>query len=60
MPSNTAALLMEMWSAANAGLIVPQEARSPKNTTSTNLESFVAEVFAPAYRNFAVTQATDF
>jgi uncharacterized protein YbjT (DUF2867 family) len=60
MPSNTAALLMEMWSAANAGLIVPEEARSPKNTTSTNLESFVAEVFAPAYRNFAVTQATDF
>jgi hypothetical protein len=38
-----------MWNGANAGLIVPQEARSVKNTTPTKLESFVAEVFAPAY-----------
>jgi hypothetical protein len=60
MPTNTVALLMEMWSAANSGLIAPQEARSPENTTSTNLESFVAEVFAPAYRNFAVTRAAHF
>jgi hypothetical protein len=38
-----------MWDGANAGLILPQEARSPKNTTPTTLESFVANVFAPAY-----------
>lgn len=41
-------LILEMWEGANAGLIVPQEQRSPRNTTPTSLESFVAEVFAPA------------
>jgi uncharacterized protein YbjT (DUF2867 family) len=50
MPKNTAELIIEMWDSANAGLIVPQEARSAKNTTPTALESFVKEVFAPAYR----------
>ena len=45
----TTQLLVEMWDGANAGLIVPQEARSPKNTTPTTLESFVTDVFAPAY-----------
>ena len=54
MPNTTVALLMEMWSGANSGLIVPQEARSSKNTTAATLESFVADVFAPAYRNFAI------
>jgi uncharacterized protein YbjT (DUF2867 family) len=49
LPKKTAELLIEMWDGANAGLIAPQEARSAKNTTPTTLESFVAEVFAPAY-----------
>jgi uncharacterized protein YbjT (DUF2867 family) len=49
LPKNTAALLIEMWKGANAGLIVPLEQRSAKNTTPTTLESFAAEVFAPAY-----------
>lgn len=49
LPKSTAALLIEMWKGANAGLITPQERRSPKNTTSTTLESFVAEVFAPVF-----------
>jgi uncharacterized protein YbjT (DUF2867 family) len=49
LPKSTAALLIEMWKGANAGLIVPQEPRSAKNTTPTTLESFAAEVFAPAY-----------
>jgi uncharacterized protein YbjT (DUF2867 family) len=49
LPKSTAALLIEMWQGANAGLIVPQEQRSAKNTTPTTLESFVTEVFAPAY-----------
>jgi uncharacterized protein YbjT (DUF2867 family) len=48
-PKKTAELLIEMWDGANAGLIVPQEVRSAKNTTPTTLESFVTEVFAPAY-----------
>ena len=49
LPKSTAALLIEMWKGANAGLIVPLEQRSPKNTTPTPLESFAAEVFAPAF-----------
>jgi uncharacterized protein YbjT (DUF2867 family) len=49
LPKKTAALLIEMWKSANAGLIVPQEQRSAKNTTPTAIESFVTEVFAPAY-----------
>jgi uncharacterized protein YbjT (DUF2867 family) len=53
LPKNTAALLIEMWKGANEGLIVPLEARSPKNTTPTTLESFVTEVFAPAYASKA-------
>jgi hypothetical protein len=54
LPKNTAALLIEMWKGANEGLIVPLEPRSPKNTTPTTLESFVTEVFAPAYASNAV------
>ncbi len=49
LPKSTAALLIEMWKGANAGLIVPLEQRSAKNTTPTTLEAFAAEVFAPAY-----------
>jgi uncharacterized protein YbjT (DUF2867 family) len=49
LPKTTAELIIEMWEGANAGLIVPQEARSARNTTPTTLESFVAEVFAPVY-----------
>jgi len=49
MPKSTAALMIEMWKGMNAGLTAPQETRSPKNTTPTTLESFVADVFAPAY-----------
>jgi uncharacterized protein YbjT (DUF2867 family) len=49
MPKTTAALLIEMWKGANAGLIAPLEQRSAKNTTPTTIETFVAEVFAPAY-----------
>jgi uncharacterized protein YbjT (DUF2867 family) len=49
IPKKTTELIMEMWDGANAGLIAPQEARSAKNTTPTTLESFVNEVFAPAF-----------
>lgn len=50
LPKRTAALLIEMWKGANAGLIVPIEPRRAENTTPTTLESFVAEVFVPAYQ----------
>ena len=49
LPKRTAELLIEMWDGANAGLIMPQEVRSAKNTTPTTLESFVTAVFAPVY-----------
>jgi hypothetical protein len=53
MPEATAALLIEMWTGANAGLIVPQEPRSVENSTPTTLEAFAADVFAPAYAALA-------
>jgi uncharacterized protein YbjT (DUF2867 family) len=49
LPKKTTQLLIEMWNGANAGLMMPQEARSSKNTTPTTLESFVTDAFAPAY-----------
>src|SRR5271166_1300365 len=49
LPKKTAELIIEMWDGANAGLIVPEEERSTRNTTPTTLESFVSRVFAPAY-----------
>lgn len=51
LPKKTAELILEMWEGANAGLIAPQEKRSVRNTTPTTLESFVTEVFVPAYKN---------
>jgi uncharacterized protein YbjT (DUF2867 family) len=53
LPKNSVALLIEMWNGANAGLIVPRERRSARNTTPTTLESFAVEVFAPAYQTVA-------
>jgi uncharacterized protein YbjT (DUF2867 family) len=53
LPNKTVALVIEMWKGANAGLVVPLEQRSAKNTTTTTLESFVTEVFAPAYSSMA-------
>lgn len=49
IPKKTGELLIEMMKAGNSGLLDPQESRSPANTTPTTIESFVAEVFAPAY-----------
>jgi len=56
LPKKTAGLILEMWAGANAGLISPKESRSAKNTTPTTLESFVAEFFAPAYRQMTDTK----
>ncbi len=53
MSSNTADLLLEMADALNSGHMKMLEPRSPANTTPTTLETFVAEVFLPAYREKA-------
>lgn len=49
LPKSSAALIIEMWQGANAGLIVPQQPRTAQNTTPTTIEWFAREVFAPAY-----------
>ena len=53
MSSNMVDLILEMSNALNTGHMKSQEPRSPRNTTATTLETFVAEVFAPAYRGKA-------
>jgi len=50
MSSNMADLLLEMAEALNSGYMRMLEPRSPENTTPTTLETFVAQVFVPAYR----------
>jgi len=49
IPKKSVDLLIEMMKAGNNGLLNPQEARSAANTTPTTIESFVAEVFVPAF-----------
>jgi uncharacterized protein YbjT (DUF2867 family) len=53
VPPKGAALYIEMYKAINAGVLIPQELRSPENTTPTSLEKFVQDVFAPAYHGKA-------
>lgn len=50
MPKSSAALVIEMWKAGNNGLVKAEEPRSPRNTTPTTLEDFVADVFVPIYK----------
>jgi uncharacterized protein YbjT (DUF2867 family) len=47
--TNMVNLILEMVGAMNSGHMRPLEARSPKNTTPTSYETFVAEEFVPAY-----------
>jgi uncharacterized protein YbjT (DUF2867 family) len=49
MSRDIAALLIEMWKATNSGVMKPLEPRDAQNTTPTSIETFVTEVFAPAY-----------
>jgi uncharacterized protein YbjT (DUF2867 family) len=53
MSSNMADLLLEMANALNSGHMKMLELRSPANATPTPLETFVAEIFLPAYRGKA-------
>jgi hypothetical protein len=55
IPPKAAALYIEMYKAINAGVLVPQERRSPENTTATSFEQFVQDVFVPAYHGKAPT-----
>jgi uncharacterized protein YbjT (DUF2867 family) len=48
--SKKAAVYIEMFQAINAGVLAPLEPRSPQNTTPTSFETFVRDVFVPAYR----------
>jgi uncharacterized protein YbjT (DUF2867 family) len=53
IPPKTAAQYIEMYKAINAGIVTPQEPRSPENSTPTSFEEFVQDVFAPAYHGKA-------
>ena len=55
VPPKGAALYIELYKAINAGILIPQEPRSPENTTPTSFEQFVQDVFAPAYHGEATT-----
>ena len=48
-----AAVYIEMFKAINAGVLAAQEPRSRENSTSTSFETFVQDVFAPAYHGRA-------
>jgi uncharacterized protein YbjT (DUF2867 family) len=53
--SKKAAVYIEMFKAINEGVLAAQEPRSPENSTATSFETFVRDVFAPAYHGKAVT-----
>jgi uncharacterized protein YbjT (DUF2867 family) len=53
MTPKKAAVYIEMFTAINTGVLVPQEPRSRENTTPTSFETFVQDVFAPAYHGTA-------
>lgn len=49
MSTNMADLILEMCGALNSGHMKALEPRAARNTTPTSYESFVSEVFVPAY-----------
>lgn len=53
-PPKTAAYLIEMFQGLNNGIVASAEGRSAANTTPTSIESFVRDVFVPAYQGKAV------
>jgi uncharacterized protein YbjT (DUF2867 family) len=50
VPPKGAALYVEMYKAINEQVLVALEPRSTENTTPTSFETFVQDVFLPAYR----------
>jgi uncharacterized protein YbjT (DUF2867 family) len=55
MPPRKAAVYIELFKAINTGILAAQEPRSRENTTPTSFETFVQDVFAPAYRGNVAT-----
>jgi len=55
MSPKKAAVYIEMFQAINAGVLAAQEQRSTENSTPTSFETFVQDVFAPAYQGKALT-----
>ena len=55
MSKNFATLICEMSDALNNGYMQPLEPRSEKNTTATSFETFVQEVFLPAFKGQAAS-----
>jgi len=53
MSSNMASLIVEMAHALNTGHMRALEPRSPRTTTPTSYETFVAEQFVPAFQQSA-------
>ena len=56
MSASMADLLLEMCDALNSGYMKALEPRSARNTTPTSVETFVAEVFVPAFQAGATEQ----
>jgi uncharacterized protein YbjT (DUF2867 family) len=54
VPAKTAASVIEMFQGINNGIVAGLEPRSAANTTTSSMETFVKEVFAPAYQGIAV------
>jgi uncharacterized protein YbjT (DUF2867 family) len=54
LPGKTAAYIIEMFQGLNNGIAAGLEPRNTVNTTPTSIETFVKEVFAPAYQGIAV------
>jgi uncharacterized protein YbjT (DUF2867 family) len=55
MRPKKAAVYIEMFKAINTGVLAAQEPRSLENATTTSFETFVQDVFAPAYHGKADT-----
>jgi uncharacterized protein YbjT (DUF2867 family) len=49
MSKNLASLLIDLWKGQSKGIVKALEPRNAGNTTPTSIESFVTEIFAPAY-----------
>jgi len=54
LAAKTAAYFIEMFEGLNNGIVAGLDSRNGTNTTATSLETFVKDVFAPAYQGIAV------
>jgi uncharacterized protein YbjT (DUF2867 family) len=52
---NVATLVCEMAASLNNGYMKPQQARSAANSTPTSFETFLKEVFLPAFKGQAAS-----